>query len=307
MSKYVNIAAPLSDSGHFNGKKDAAKLVLCELREKMKLLSGTGVNLLVLSEGVESVGMKMEDAESPEKPGAFLKLYMEFARKEKCHVAGSIKLREKNKIYNAAVFIDDKGKFVGSYSKTFLTIGEIEQGLTPGNGAKVVDTKIGRLGGAICFDLNFRELRDEYIKLKPDIIAFQSMYHGGLAQQTWAYECRSFFVSALPFLGGGILDPFGRAIALTDCYNIIARSKINLDRVMVHLDYNWGKFPEIQKKYGEEVKIDIPANIGPALIYSESEKRTAMDIAEEFKLELVDDYFIRAREANKAKRNEKNK
>lgn len=307
MSKYVNIAAPLSDSGHFSGKKNAKNLVLSELREKMKLLSGTGLNLLVLSEGVEASGMRMEEAESPDKPGVFLKLYMDFARKEQCHVAGSLKLLEENKVYNSAVFIDDKGEFVGAYSKTFLTIGEIEQGLTPGNGAKVFDTKIGRLGGAICFDLNFSELRSEYAKLKPDIIAFQSMYHGGLAQETWAYECRSFFVSALPFLGGGILDPFGRTMALTDCYNTIARSKINLDRVMTHLDYNWGKFPEIQRKYKDEVKIEIPANIGPALIYSESEKRTALDIAEEFKLELLDDYFKRARKANLEKRNEKNK
>jgi hypothetical protein len=307
MSNYVHIAAPLFESGDARNTRDAAKVVLCELREKMDRLSGTGLDLLVLSEGVEAVGMKMEDAESPDKPGVFLKLYMDFARKEKCHVAGSLKLKGKNRIYNSIVFINDKGDFIGSYSKTFLTIGEIEQGLTPGNGAVIIDTKIGRLGGAICFDLNFRKIRDEYIALKPDIIAFSSMYHGGLMQQVWAYESRSFFVSALQFTGGGILDPFGQALSLTDCYNDIARVKINLDRVMVHLDYNRDKFPEIQKKYLEEVKIDVPANIGPALIYSESDKRTALDIAKEFKLELVDDYMKRARKANLEARNEKNK
>jgi hypothetical protein len=305
MSKYVNIAAPLFESGAANGKKDAADIVLGEIRKQMEQLSGTGLDLLVLSESVEGIGMKMDDAESPDKPGAFLSLYMDFARKEKCHVAGSIKLKDKGGIHNSIVFIDDKGSFIGSYSKTFLTIWEIELGLTPGNGAKTIDTRIGRLGGAICFDLNFCELRKEYIKLKPDILVFQSMYHGGLVQQTWAYECRSFFVSALPFIGGGILDPFGQALSLTDCYNMTARAKINLDRVMVHLDFNREKFPLIQKKYREEVRIDVPANIGPALIYSESEKRSALDIANEFKLEMMDDYFKRARNANLEKRNEK--
>lgn len=307
MSKYVNIAAPLFENEHSRGKKDAEKLVLRELREQMKQLSGTGLDLLVLSEGVEAVGMKMDDAESPDKPGVFLNLYMDFARKEKCHVAGSLKLKVKNRVYNSIVFIDDKGGFAGSYSKTFLTIGELEDGLTPGDGAKIIDTKLGRLGGAICFDLNFRELRNEYIRLKPDILVFSSMFHGGLLQQTWAYECRSFFVSALQFLGGGILDPFGRVLSLTDYYNGIARAKINLDRVMVHLDFNRDRFPEIQRKYGEEVKIDIPANIGPALIYSESDKRSALDIAEEFKLELLDDYMTRACKANSERRNAKNK
>ncbi|MFA6569243.1 MAG: carbon-nitrogen hydrolase family protein [Victivallales bacterium] len=307
MSKYVNIAAPLFENGPSYGREDATALVLRELREKMNRLSGTGLNLLVLSEGVESIGMKMEDAESPDKPGAFLNLYMDFARREKCHVAGSLKLKKRDRIYNSAVFIDDKGDFAGSYSKTFLTIGEIEQGLTPGNGAEIFDTKLGRLGGAICFDLNFAELRNQYISLKPDILVFPSMYHGGLMQQTWAYECRSFFVSALQFPGGGILDPFGQALALTDCYNGIARAKINLDRIMVHLDFNSGKFPEIQRKYGEEVRIDVPANIGPALIYSESDKRTATDIAEEFKLELLEDYLERSSSANSERRNEKDK
>lgn len=307
MSRYVKIAAPLFKNEKSRDENDASAIVLSELREYMNRLSGTGIDLLVLSEGVEAVGMDMASAESPDKPGEFLKLYMDFARKEKCHVAGSLKLKDKNRIYNSIVFIDDKGGFIGSYSKTFLTIGEIEQGLTPGKGAKVFDTKIGRIGGAICFDLNFQELRNEYAALKPDIIAFASMYHGGLVQQTWAYECRSFFVSALPFLGGGILDPFGQALSLTDCYNDIAMAKINLDRVMAHLDYNRDKFPEIRKKYGNEVKIDVPANIGPALIYSESEKRTALDIAQEFKLELVGDYMERARKTNLKARNEKNK
>jgi hypothetical protein len=305
MSRYVNIAAPLFESEHCRGKDDAPAMVLCELREQMDRLAGTGVDLLVLSEGVEAVGMAMDDAESLDQPGTYLGLFMDFARREKCHVAGSIKLREKDKVYNALAFVDATGTVVGAYRKTFLTLGELEMGLAPGPGAETVDTAIGRLGGAICFDLNFRELRHEYAKLKPDILLFASMYHGGLAQATWAYECRSFFVSALPFHGGGILDPFGQAMARTDCYHRIARAKINLDRVMVHLDFNRDKFPDIEKKYRDEVRIDTPANIGPALIYSETTRRTAMDIATEFGIELLDDYLQRSSQANAERRHEK--
>ena len=76
---------------------------------------------------------------------------------------------------------------------------------------------------------------------------------------------------------------------------------------MVHLDFNRDKFPLIQKKYRDEVIIDVPANIGPALIYSESDKRSALDIAEEFKLELLEDYMKRACKANLKRRNAKNK
>ena len=78
--------------------------------------------------------------------------------------------------------------------------------------------------------------------------------------------------------------------------------RVNLDRAMVHLDLNWPKFPEIERKYGDEVRIDIPPNLGPALIYSESDKRTAMDIVREFGLELLDDYFERSVKMNAANR-----
>jgi hypothetical protein len=128
------------------------------------------------------------------------------------------------------------------------------------------------------------------------------MYHGGLMQQVWAYECRSYLVSALPFIGGGILDPFGRAIALTDCYNSVAVADVNLDRVMVHLDFNRDRFPDIKRRYQDEVDIDVPPDIGPALITSRSNKRTAQEIAEEFELELLDAYFERSLQANRRNR-----
>jgi len=218
-------------------------------------------------------------------------------------VAGSAKLREGNNVYNSLAFIGPEGRVLGAYHKVNLTVGEIkEHGLRSGSHAAVVDTPVGRLGGAICFDLNFDEVRNEYRRLKPDILCFASNYHGGLMQAVWAYQCRAYFVSALPFFGAGILDPFGRPIKLTDCYSSVARATINLDRVMVHLDDNRARFPDIERKYRGEVVVDIPPDIGPALIFSLTEKRTAMDVVREFGLELIDDYFARSLAANAANR-----
>lgn len=300
MAKLVKIAAPLFENEHYRGRPGARNAVLAELREKMRKLSKTGLDLLVLSEGVEAIGMSMDEAESLDKPGDFLKLYMDFARAEKCHVAGSLKLKEKGRIYNALVFIDDRGIPIGSYRKTFLTAGELDQSISPGKGAVIVDTKIGRLGGVVCFDLNFSELRKEYAKLKPDILVFASMFHGGFVQSVWALECRSFFVSALQLNGGGILDPLGTPLSITDYYNRIAGAEVNLDRVIVHLDFNREKFDAIEHKYGNDVRIHIPPNIGPAIIYSYSKTRSAADIVREFGLELIDDYFSRMRTANRS-------
>jgi hypothetical protein len=128
------------------------------------------------------------------------------------------------------------------------------------------------------------------------------MYHGGLMQGLWAYQSRAFFVSAIQFMGCGILDPFGRPLALTSCYESVAIATINLDRQMVHLDYNRDKFDDIRRQYREEVIVDVPPNIGPALIYSTTENRSAMDIVKEFELELLDDYMTRSLKANENNR-----
>ena len=298
MSKFVKIASVLFETEAERGADNAREVVLNETSKVLDNLKGHNLDLVVFSEGVEAFGQTIEEAENIQKPGEFLQMYAEFAVSEKCHVAGSVKIIEEGNVYNSVAFIDPKGDILGVYHKTYLTIGEIEAGLTPGRGAVVVESEIGRLGGAICFDLNFDDIRQQYRDLNPDIIVFPSMYHGAFMQQMWAYECKSFFISALQFHGGGVLSPLGQPLAMTDCYNNIAITTINLDRAIVHLDYNMEQFQDIKRKYGENIKIDIPADLGSALIFSQSDQVSAMDIVNEYNLELLDDYFDRAVKLN---------
>jgi hypothetical protein len=307
MSKYLNVASIMFIAGGScetrgeRGRRRTKKAAFDQTRQALESLRGYGLDLAVLCESVESSGQDLADAEELRAPGRFLSLYLDYAARQKCHLAGSVKLREKGRVYNSIAFVSPGG-ILGAYHKTHLTPTELDMGLSPGLGAVVVDSAIGRLGGVICFDLNFETLRRQYAALKPDILCFASNYHGGLMQGQWAYQCRAFFVSALYFHGGGILDPFGRPRALSDCYTAHPRARINLDRAMVHLDYNRDKFPAIEKKYLGEVVIDVPPNIGPALVYSLTPKRTALDVVREFGLELIDDYFARCETANAAAR-----
>lgn len=302
MAKFINVAGVEFKTEGKRGAPDAAETVLAELDDAFSRLSGYGLDLVVFSEGVEAIGQTMETAESVEQPGPFLQKYCQFAASEKCHLAASLKIRRLGHVYNSLAFIGTEGQILGVYDKANLTYRGVEQGMIPGNEAVVVDTPIGKLGGVICFDLNFEWLRHQYRQLKPDILCFASMYHGGFKQTLWACECQAFFVSALPFHGSAILDPHGQPLAVTDCYTSIARSRINLDRVMVHLDLNRVKFADIERQYKGEVVIDIPPNIGTALIYSLSDSRTAMDVVNEFELELLDDYFARSLALNEGAR-----
>ncbi len=291
MSKFINIAAIHFEINAERGAPDAQDKVLEQFKTATDRLDGTGVDLLITCEGMESIGQTIEQSENSDKPGPMYNAYRDFAIHNKCTVAGSIKLEDEGKVYNALAFISPEGKFLGDYRKTYLTTREVDMGISPGSGPVVVDTPAGRIGGVICFDLNYDNLRDGYHDLKPDVLAFSSMFHGDHLQQNWAYQCRSFLASSCKDSSSDIVDPLGRVIASMNYHGRIVRSRINLDRFMMHQDYNCERFADIQRKYKDEVKIDYNPIIGIAVLYSESPKRSAAEIAGEFDLVELDDYL----------------
>ncbi|MBL8991703.1 MAG: carbon-nitrogen hydrolase family protein [Spirochaetia bacterium] len=295
MARFVNIAAvhfQVSEQG-----KDPRETALRQFREAEALLDGTKVDLVVTCEGMEAVGQSMEEAEHVSKPGPFLEAYQSFAKRNRTTVAGSIKWDEDGKVFNALVFVGPDGAVLGDYRKSFPTSGELGSGIAVGPGAKVVDTPAGRLGGVICFDLNFDDLRDQYHALKPDILCFSSMFHGGHLQKNWAYQCRAFFAGACKDNTSDILDPLGRVLHSTNFYQRIASARVNLDRFFMHLDDNHQKFPEMRRKYQDRILIDTSPELGVAVLYSLDGKITALQMAAEFGLVHIDEYFSTSRKA----------
>jgi predicted amidohydrolase len=291
MAEYVNVAAIHFEINSERAAADAQEKVLEQFHVATSRLAGTGVDLLVTCEGMESIGQTMAEAESSTHPGPLYKAYRDFAVQNKCTVGGSIKLEDAGKVFNAIIFIGPAGEYLGDYRKTYLTDGEKELGLSQGSGACIVETPSGRVGGVICFDLNFDALRDSYRALKPDILAFSSMFHGDHLQQNWAYQCRSYMISACKDNSSDIVDPLGRVIASVNYHGRIVRSRINLDRFVMHQDKNVELFPEIYRKYTNKVCIDYNPKLGVAALYSTGEDKSAAEIAEEFNLIELDEYL----------------
>ena len=107
-------------------------------------------------------------------------------------------LREAGAIYNAAVLLDRSGAVAGVYRKMFPTIGEIEEGITPGDRACVAETDFGRVGLALCFDLNFRLVAESIAEHSAELVVFSSMYRGGISARIWAYDFGWYLVSSTP-------------------------------------------------------------------------------------------------------------
>jgi predicted amidohydrolase len=297
MARYINIAAiHFQVNEHRTDPPDAALKQFAEAAER---LDGTGVDLVITCEGMESIGQTVDDAEQLDRPGPFLETYRKFAEANHCCVAGSAKIEDAGKVHNALVFFGPDGGILGDYRKTFLTEGEVARGMSPGTGAQVIESPAGRLGGIICFDLNFDELKAAYQGLRPDILCFSSMYNGGHVRATWAYDCRCFLAAACKDNSSQIVDPVGSIVAEANYFTRIARARVNLDRFVMHQDRNMARFPDIYRKYPHEAIIDQRSELGVAVLYSLSADRSAEQIAAEFELTRLDDYFTESRAAQR--------
>ncbi len=226
-----------------------------------------------------------------------LNYFRSVARAHHCYIAfGMLRYDSSGHLRNSLILLGRDGTVVGVYNKNYPTIYEMKWGIVPGSKAVVFHCDFGTVGMAICFDLNFDELRDRYATLKPDIMVVSSAYHGGFVQKEWSYSCRSFLVGAISGKGtrSQIRNPLGEVIASSTNYFDFAVAAINLDSRLVHLDYNWQRLREMKRKYGPTVNIRDPGLIGAVLISSKNKDVSIDQMIKEFHLELLDHYFRRS-------------
>ncbi|MCP4641369.1 MAG: carbon-nitrogen hydrolase family protein [bacterium] len=222
--------------------------------------------------------------------------FADVARDNGCYVAYSaVREMDDGTWRNSTQIIDRGGHVAGIYNKNHVVVEETtEYGVLCGKDAPIIECDFGRVACAICFDLNFDEVRLKYAKERPDLVVFCSMYHGGLMQAYWAYSCRAHFVTAVAGAPSAILSPVGETIATTTNYFPYVTARVNLDCKVVHLDYNWDKLRAAKVKYGRGVTIADPGHLGCVLLTCEMDDTTVDDVIREFDIEIWDDYMARA-------------
>jgi predicted amidohydrolase len=226
------------------------------------------------------------------------------ARENRCSIAySSVRELPDGSWRNSTQVIDRTGTVAGIYDKNHVTIEEnVEYGIRYGVGSPVIVCDFGRVSCAICFDLNFDQILELTRRNHPDLIVFSSMYHGGLMQRYWAYRCRSHFVGAIaPPCPCAIINPVGEVVAQSTNYFPRVTARINLDCCVAHLDYNEERLSALKKRYGPGVTVSDPGFLGSVLVTSETEGVSACDMARQFEIELLDDYFARALEHRRKK------
>ncbi len=293
MSRHVTVAS-VSTKPSFSPDTDMDQL-LNEAAHYARRARQMGADILAFPEIYPQIGSEKQQAEAAEElPGPTTQRMMTEAKKLGMYLIWPLYAQEGDQVFNAAVLIDRDGEISGIYHKMHPTVTEIEGGIRPGTDAPVFDTDFGKIGMAICYDLNFRDIMTGLKTNGAEVIFFSSAYRGGLQVRAWAFELGCYIVSAIMTDLGQIVDLTGRQ--LTESYftqPVVARD-INLNRRLLHMDFNWDKMDEMLQKYGSDLTFDFVSPEGHYAVGCEREGLDIEDVIDEFGLERRDDYFRRA-------------
>lgn len=222
-----------------------------------------------------------------EKMGPITSRFAAFAKKHHCCVIIPLYTKEKGRYYNASVLIDREGNYAGEYRKIYLTVGEMNKGLTPGpTDPPVFKTDFGVIGMQICFDMQFFDGFKRLGEKGAEIVFWPSAYCAGKAVNTVAWMNPFPIVSCSRDDPAKICDIAGRDVAKSSFrYKHWLCEPINLEKTIVKRWPHQKKLEAITKKYGRKVNIEILDEEGWAIIESLSAEIQVNDLLKEFEIE----------------------
>jgi hypothetical protein len=215
--------------------------------------------------------------------------------------------------YNTAVLLSPDGELEGIYRKTHPTVNELDGGISPGEDVPVWETPHGRVGAAICFDVNYPAIGRQLGDGRTDLLFFPSMFPGGRLLSMWAFNF-DFFVVQCTSTKVGVVTPDGETLAGNDGRNVglgetlstgatvrYGFAEVNIDRAQYHLDDNRDELERIRETFPDEFVLHKYSDEGFVVLESISDARSIADVEERFGLVRRQRYL---RQSERRRRNE---
>ena len=170
-------------------------------------------------------------------------------------VGGSVPEVEDGRMYNTSFVFDEQGRQIARHRKVHLFDVDLpgmcfheSHSFAPGNEVTVFDTRFGRMGLAVCFDLRFPELFRAMAVRGARVVFLPAQFNLTTGPAHWELSLRSRAVDNELFVVGAsaarcegfsyqcwghstVVDPFGTVLASCDETEQILRAELALARI----------------------------------------------------------------------------
>ena len=240
------------------------------------------------------------------KDSSLLKEIGDFAAKHSCYVVCPLGYSEKedgSQRLNSALVYDRKGELIYRYDKIFPWWNEFDfvPPITVGTSAGVFDADFGRVGIAICFDVNFSCIWEEMARCGAELVLWPSDYSAGSSLQAHAINYHYYIVTATRACDSALIDLSGDEAAYHKSEGITAAHYIiDLDREIFHENFNMEKIEKLIRKV-PGIRVEKHFTREQWLILSGDKNTSVKELAKAYEMETLREYLFRSqREINDA-------
>ena len=183
------------------------------------------------------------------------------AAKHRTYIVSPIDRKDGERRLNSAVLLDRHGQVACIYDKIYPFFEEFAKhpGVHPGEAVTVFPADFGRVGLAICFDVNWAPLWQRLSDFGAELVIWPSAYSAGRSLQARAIDFNYYLMSATWTPDCLIYDIDGEQLVyahsnMPDEANV-TRYTFDLDRCLFHQDINLPtRLANLLKDHGEDVE-----------------------------------------------------
>ena len=196
-----------------------------------------GADLVVLPEYVtyQGLGLKYPDVAEP-IPGPSTEYFGKLAKKHDLYIAAGILERAGTLVYNAAILVGPDGALIGKYRKVCPARGEAQGGITPGDDFPVFETRFGKVGMMVCWDVHFPEVARNLASRGAEVIALPIAGGMPTLARARAVENQVYLVSSTytdhdrDWMKTGVWAPSGELLDHAKQWGTVVVSEVDLAR-----------------------------------------------------------------------------
>ena len=253
-----------------------------------------GVDLVILPETWH--GQK----DSPETmDGPTVTAFGAMARKLHCYVVCPIDRRQGQCRLNTAVLLNRDGQVQGVYDKVYPYWSEFDlrEPVSVGSAVPVFQTDFGKLGLAICFDVNFPEVWQRLADQGAELVVWPSAYSAGTSLQAHALNHHFYIVTSTGTRDCIVYDITGEEIHYSKSADVnVTRIALDLDRGIYHQNFNIEPRDKLLRDHGDEVRQEKWLDREQWFVLAATQPGvSARALAKQYGLEELRDYLSRSR------------